>query len=152
MGGALRGLSSHLVASVVVLVASVVATVAMYFALLAIAIVTGAPLGSPIALPFFVIFAFVYSLIMLPANWIPATMVAVHCSSRPFVRIPISMGVSFVLSLVAGALFVGEDFFRTGGWTVAMLMWIPLGLYFWTHFSAAMILESVARVLERAKV
>ena len=151
VAGALRGLSAHLVASAVVLVAAVVATVTFYGFWFVVAVFANQPLGSPVQVVLATIVAVVLSLFLLATNWIPSTVIAARCSLHPIVRIPIAMGVSLVFSIVAGAIFLGADFFRAGAWTLALFAWLPLGLYLWAHFSSAMLLEALARHTGRAK-
>lgn len=146
-----RAVGAHLFASAVVFVSVVAGTVGVYLALFVLGVLTGAPLGSPIALPLWTLLAAGFSLFMLPANWIPATVIAARWSPHAIVRIPIAMGISLVLSLAAGTLLLDEELFDAGVWTLALFAWLPLGLYFWAHWSSDAILESVARVTGRCR-
>lgn len=161
-GSAIREAVSHGVAAAVVITLSVVFAVVGYAGLLAWAVLAGQPLGGALALPFMMLAALVASTLAILTGLFPATVLA-HCICRRWLHWPLLAEIPVSTLLTAGAavgvtVVVGLRFGVSAttsagqGVVLAVILLVPLGVYWWVlQFSSWGIEKvfSVPGVVER---
>ena len=123
----------------------------LYCAGLFLAVVFGLGLGSPIALPLWMLIAFVISCAMVTLVFWPATLIGGWLAEK--LRLPILAEIALVsvLAIVATLGVVGA---YRGDWTAGLELgasWvaglsIPLGAYWWSLRSTDWVLSTLRRV------
>jgi len=132
----------HTLAASVVIVGAFAISIISYLGLLLWAIVTDAPLGGPLALPFMILLALLGSLLSIGFVLFPITLFS-HwlCASileKPtFVQIPVATGLLIIELLVIALVcaLTGDHEISTSlllGFCAALILLVPLGAYWWT--------------------
>lgn len=156
---AIRQAVSHGVATGVVVTLSVVFAVVGYAGLLAWAVLAGQPLGGALALPFMMVAALVASTLAILAGLLPATVLA-HYICRRRLRWPLlaEIPVSTVLTAgaaVGAAVVVGRLVgvpAATSVWQgviLALILLVPLGVYWWVLQLSSWGIEQGQRLIDR---
>ena len=135
----------HLIASLVSIAVPVIILLIAYFVLYIIAIFTNSGLGSPIALPLWMIFVIVVSVLYTALLLFPSTFIA-EIMSRSFgkwqhiAQIPLStlvlLAFVYALSLMVRILpnYLELNILHWANYplVVFLILTIPLGIYWWT--------------------
>jgi hypothetical protein len=157
---AMRFAFKHAVATIVLTAASVALTVVSYFGFLAWAAVAGQGIGGPLALPFVILLALLAALACVMGALLPVTALADVITSRVFhwhrlAQIPVSgslllayvVGLGIVVGLACGATIERA---ATAAIPLAVVLLVPLGLYWWCLQSTDLVVGLASGLFQRA--
>jgi hypothetical protein len=160
--GAVSFIGRHTVASILSIALPMIIVFVGYFLLLLIAVVTDQGLGGPLALPFGLLFAFLTSFIYTMLFLFPATALAELFTKsfdkwKHLIQIPASFLILVILSGIYALIYL--QFFPSttlGQWAIisgatALLLAIPLGVYWWTAKFSYLVIEGVRNAVTRIK-
>jgi hypothetical protein len=133
----------HLIASVVSLIAPIILVVITYLLLFVIAIVGNYPLGSPVALPFWILFTGIYSFLVTAFLLFPAVSLSELISTRiSRRRLLAQAGIAIVILAVQVLILAWvtrlTSYLNFSYWeraniflTIFLILCLHLGLYWW---------------------
>lgn len=133
----------HFVASVVSITIPIILVFVIYIGLVIVAIVTDSGLGSPVALPLWMLIAFVVSILyttflLFPSVWIAE--ITARCFGKWRFMLEIFFSTLALGLLIFAATFFLNSFIKPDGFDfvlnnpvyVLFALLIPLGIYWWT--------------------